>query len=81
MNNSEFHQLAGQLMLNIKETFDDFTGNADINYEIHGGVITLIFRKQQQNYHQLPRAAPSDMDDYQGQRRLSLQLLRRHLDV
>ncbi|NIG98232.1 MAG: iron donor protein CyaY [Serratia symbiotica] len=43
MNNSEFHQLADQLMLNIEETLDDFAGNADIDYEIHGGVMTLIF--------------------------------------
>lgn len=43
MNDSEFHQLADQLMLNIEETLDDFDGDADIDYETHGGVMTLSF--------------------------------------
>lgn len=34
MNDSEFHQLADQLMLNIEETLDDFDGDADIDYEL-----------------------------------------------
>ncbi|PVZ86385.1 iron donor protein CyaY [Serratia sp. S1B] len=43
MNDSEFHQLADQLMLKIEETLDNFTGDADIDYETHGGVMTLTF--------------------------------------
>lgn len=43
MNDSEFHQLADQLMLKIEEALDNFTGNADIDYENQGGVITLSF--------------------------------------
>lgn len=43
MNDSEFHQLADQLMLNIEETLDDFDGDADIDYETNGGVMTLSF--------------------------------------
>ncbi|WBL70760.1 iron donor protein CyaY [Serratia liquefaciens] len=43
MNDSEFHQLADQLMLNIEETLDDFNGDADIDYETNGGVMTLSF--------------------------------------
>lgn len=43
MNDSEFHQLADQLMLNIEETLDDFAGDADIDYETNGGVMTLSF--------------------------------------
>lgn len=41
MNDSEFHQLADQLILNIEETLDNFNGNADIDYERHGSVVTL----------------------------------------
>lgn len=43
MNDSEFHQLADQLMLNIEQTLDDFDGDADIDYETNGGVMTLSF--------------------------------------
>jgi CyaY protein len=43
MNDSEFHQLADQLMLNIEQTLDDFAGDADIDYEINSGVMTLSF--------------------------------------
>ena len=43
MNDSEFHQFADQLMLNIEETLDDFDGDADIDYETNGGVMTLSF--------------------------------------
>ena len=35
MNDSEFHQLADQLMLNIEETLDDFDGDADIDYAVN----------------------------------------------
>lgn len=43
MNDSEFHQLADGLMLYIEETLDGFTGDADIDYETNGGVMTLTF--------------------------------------
>ncbi len=43
MNDSEFHQLADQLMLYIEETLDSFTGDSDIDYETNGGVMTLTF--------------------------------------
>lgn len=43
MNDSEFHQLADQLLLNIEETLDDFDGDADIDYQTHGSVMTLSF--------------------------------------
>ncbi|MGM3173441.1 iron donor protein CyaY [Dickeya lacustris] len=43
MNDSEFHQLADALMLKIEETLDNFEGDADIDYETNGGVMTLGF--------------------------------------
>ncbi|WP_192456458.1 iron donor protein CyaY [Musicola keenii] len=43
MNDSEFHQLADALMLKIEETLDRFDGDADIDYETNGGVMTLSF--------------------------------------
>ncbi|POD90326.1 iron donor protein CyaY [Pectobacterium odoriferum] len=43
MNDSEFHQLADELMLQLEETLDRFEGDADIDYEINGGVMTLSF--------------------------------------
>ncbi|SLM64968.1 MULTISPECIES: iron donor protein CyaY [Dickeya] len=43
MNDSEFHQLADALMLKIEETLDHFEGDADIDYETNGGVMTLSF--------------------------------------
>ena len=43
MNDSEFHQLADTLMLYIEETLDEFEGDADIDYETNGGVMTLSF--------------------------------------
>ncbi|OQV45639.1 iron donor protein CyaY, partial [Bacillus velezensis] len=33
MNDSEFHQLADQLMLNIEAILDSFTGDSDIDCE------------------------------------------------
>ncbi|ATO35145.1 Protein CyaY [Dickeya dianthicola] len=43
MNDSEFHQLADALMLKVEETLDQFDGDADIDYETNGGVMTLSF--------------------------------------
>ncbi|QDX28643.1 iron donor protein CyaY [Dickeya poaceiphila] len=43
MNDSEFHQLADALMLKLEEMLDRFDGDADIDYETNGGVMTLSF--------------------------------------
>ncbi|MFS2222532.1 iron donor protein CyaY [Pantoea sp. B65] len=43
MNDSEFHRLADSLMLTIEERLDQHDGDADIDYETHGGVMTLSF--------------------------------------
>ncbi|UKE85351.1 iron donor protein CyaY [Pectobacterium colocasium] len=43
MNDSEFHQLADELMLQLEEMLDRFEGDADIDYETNGGVMTLSF--------------------------------------
>ncbi|TBL94063.1 iron donor protein CyaY [Hafnia alvei] len=43
MNDTEFHQLADKLMLNIEEAIDAYEGDADIDYETNGGVMTLTF--------------------------------------
>ncbi|WP_409308396.1 iron donor protein CyaY [Pectobacterium sp. B1J-3] len=43
MNDSEFHQLADKLMGQLEQTLDQFDGDADIDYETNGGVMTLAF--------------------------------------
>ncbi len=43
MNDSQFQQLADQLMLHIEEELDRYEGDADIDYEINSGVMTLTF--------------------------------------
>ena len=43
MNDSEFHRLADLLILNIEQILDSFEGSTDIDYENHGGVMTLTF--------------------------------------
>ncbi|GAA0474633.1 MULTISPECIES: iron donor protein CyaY [Tatumella] len=43
MNDSEFHQLADQLLLAVEERLDAHEGDADIDYETHGSVMTLSF--------------------------------------
>ncbi|QKJ89153.1 Iron-sulfur cluster assembly protein CyaY [Paramixta manurensis] len=43
MNDSEFHQLADGLMLSIEEHLDAYDGDSDIDYETHGGIMTLSF--------------------------------------
>ncbi|WP_029684855.1 iron donor protein CyaY [Tatumella saanichensis] len=43
MNDSEFHQLADQLLLTVEERLDEHDGDADIDYETHGSVMTLSF--------------------------------------
>ncbi|MGV7962566.1 iron donor protein CyaY [Photorhabdus tasmaniensis] len=60
MNDSEFHQLADQLMLYIEEQLDNYDGNADIDCETNGGVMTLSFDNdskiiinRQEPFHQI----------------------------
>ncbi|MCD1126011.1 iron donor protein CyaY [Jinshanibacter sp. LJY008] len=43
MNDTEFHQLAEKLMHNIEEAIDSIDSDADIDYEINGGVMSLSF--------------------------------------
>ncbi|ETS32767.1 iron donor protein CyaY [Photorhabdus temperata] len=60
MNDSEFHQLADQLILYIEEQLDNYDGNADIDCETNGGVMTLSFDNdskiiinRQEPFHQI----------------------------
>lgn len=43
MNDSEFHQRADTLLLTIEERLDAHDGDADIDYETQGNVMTLSF--------------------------------------
>ncbi|MCQ8205990.1 iron donor protein CyaY, partial [Vibrio parahaemolyticus] len=43
MNDSEFHQLAETLLSTIEEHLDNYDGDAEIDGEINGGVMTLSF--------------------------------------
>ena len=76
MNDTEFHQLADKLMLNIEEAIDAYEGDADIDYETNGGVMTLTF----ENRDQPSGAVASDMAGNQSGR-LSLQLPRYRMDL
>ncbi|MBE8597301.1 iron donor protein CyaY [Xenorhabdus sp. BG5] len=60
MNDSEFHQLADQLMFHIEEQLDNYDGDTDIDYETNGGVMTLSFENgskiiinRQEPFHQI----------------------------
>ncbi|MBD2811300.1 iron donor protein CyaY [Xenorhabdus sp. Vera] len=60
MNDSEFHQLADQLMFHIEEQLDNYDGDADIDCETNGGVMTLSFENgskiiinRQEPFHQI----------------------------
>ncbi|MCC8380626.1 iron donor protein CyaY [Xenorhabdus stockiae] len=60
MNDSEFHQLADQLMSHIEEQLDNYEGDADIDCETNGGVMTLSFDNgskiiinRQEPFHQI----------------------------
>ncbi|MBC8947605.1 MULTISPECIES: iron donor protein CyaY [Xenorhabdus] len=60
MKDSEFHQLADQLMLHLEEQLDNYDGDADIDYETNGGVMTLSFENgskiiinRQEPFHQI----------------------------
>ncbi|MCL2892307.1 iron donor protein CyaY [Brenneria tiliae] len=66
MNDSEFHQLADELLFQLEERLDQFTGDADIDYETNGGVMTLTFENgskivinRQEPLHQIWLAARS----------------------
>lgn len=43
MNDTEFHRLADTLFHHVEESLDNFDGDADIDYEINGGVMSLSF--------------------------------------
>lgn len=60
MNDSEFHQLADQMMASIEEHLDNYDGDADIDCETNGGVMTLSFEdgskiiiNRQEPFHQI----------------------------
>ncbi|SFN33900.1 iron donor protein CyaY [Xenorhabdus japonica] len=66
MNDSEFHQLADQLMLYLEERLDNYNGDSDIDYETNGGVMTLSFENgskiiinRQEPFHQIWLATKS----------------------
>jgi CyaY protein len=46
MDDSKFHQLADQLMQDIEKVLDNFDGDADIDSEINGGILTLSFENK-----------------------------------
>lgn len=67
MDNTQFQQLADQLMLHIEEVFDHYDGEADIDYEINNGVMTLSFENgskivinRQEPLHQIWLATKSN---------------------
>lgn len=43
MNDSQFHHLADLLLRSIEEQLDQHDGEADIDYETHGSVMTIRF--------------------------------------
>ncbi|WP_369309089.1 iron donor protein CyaY [Providencia rettgeri] len=60
MNDSEFHQRAETLLSTIEEHLDHYDGDADIDCEINGGVMTLSFEdgskiiiNKQEAFHQI----------------------------
>ncbi|CUR53766.1 Protein CyaY [Serratia symbiotica] len=60
MNNSQFHQLADNLIFNIEEVINNISESIDIDYEIYGNVMTLIFENnskiiinRQESIHQI----------------------------
>ncbi|EMI5490108.1 iron donor protein CyaY [Providencia stuartii] len=60
MNDSEFHQLADTMMASIEEHLDNYDGDADIDCETNGGVMTLSFEdgskiiiNRQEPFHQI----------------------------
>ncbi|WP_413492738.1 iron donor protein CyaY [Morganella psychrotolerans] len=64
MNDTEFHQTADVLMQNIEDKLDNYDGDADIDCETNGGVMTLSFENgskiiinRQEAFHQIWLAA------------------------
>lgn len=60
MNDSEFHQRAEQLLSTIEEHLDNYDGDADIDCELNGGVMTPSFEdgtkiiiNKQEAFHQI----------------------------
>ncbi len=60
MNDSEFHQIADDTMAAIETDLDNYDGDADIDCETNGGVMTLSFENgskiiinRQEPFHQL----------------------------
>lgn len=60
MNDSEFHQLAEELLSQIEDHLDNYDGDTDIDCEINGGVMTLSFEdgskiiiNKQEAFHQI----------------------------
>ena len=49
MNDSEFHQLADELMSEIEQTIDNYEGDADITFENHSKIII----NRQEAFHQV----------------------------
>lgn len=43
MNDSQFHQLVDQLILELEEILETYGGEEEIDYEVHGGSMTLYF--------------------------------------
>ena len=43
MNDTEFHRTADALLQDIEAKLDDYDGDADIDCETNGGVMTLSF--------------------------------------
>lgn len=60
MNDSEFHQLADKMMSSIEEHLDNYDGDADIDCETNGSVMTFSFEdgskiiiNRQEAFHQI----------------------------
>lgn len=60
MQDSEFHEKIDQLLFNIEDSLDNDTGEYDLEYEIHSGILTLTFHdkskiiiNRQEPLHQL----------------------------
>lgn len=60
MNDSEFHQLADTMMSSIEAHLDNYDGDADIDCETNGSVMTLSFEdgskiiiNRQEPFHQI----------------------------
>ena len=64
MNDTEFHRTADALLQDIEAKLDDYDGEADLDCETNGGVMTLSFENgskiiinKQEAFHQIWLAA------------------------